>query len=61
MRSYISQMVRTSKEADETMLMSLLDRAAVLDQLKILTRDPINADPLYTEEVRNPPVLPAED
>ena len=61
MRSYISQMVCTSKEADETMLMSLLDRAAVLDQLKILTRDPINADPLYTEEVRNPPVLPAED
>lgn len=37
-----------------------IDRAAALEQLKVLTRDPSNADPLYTEEVRKPPVLPTE-
>jgi hypothetical protein len=38
--------------------MTKLDRAAALDQLKVLTRDPTNADPLYTEEVRKPPSPP---
>ncbi|UZP34058.1 hypothetical protein NXS19_001874 [Fusarium pseudograminearum] len=47
---YIKELINDLSEDLNQELYLPDDRAAVLDQLKILTRDPTNADPLYTEE-----------
>ncbi|RGP79851.1 guanine nucleotide exchange factor synembryn [Fusarium longipes] len=47
---YIKELVNDLTEDLKEELYLPDDRAAALDQLKVLTRDPTNADPLYTEE-----------
>ncbi|CAG7558492.1 unnamed protein product [Fusarium equiseti] len=47
---YIQELVNDLTEDLKEELYLPDDRAAALDQLKVLTRDPTNADPLYTEE-----------
>lgn len=39
------------------LLMLWIGRATALDQLKLYSRDPRNAEPLYSEAVSAPPVL----
>ncbi|XEU99042.1 hypothetical protein FSHL1_004329 [Fusarium sambucinum] len=47
---YIKELINDLTEDLKEELYLPDDRAAALDQLKVLTRDPTNADPLYTEE-----------
>jgi hypothetical protein len=47
---YIKELVNDLTEDLKEELFLPNDRAAALEQLKLLTRDPTNADPLYTEE-----------